>query len=138
MTWKIIPCSDYEKDKKDFAKKWPDEMQAIAANLCTFFRAIDAGAKQEQLKTLGFVHSEPLGILALDERGCKKRTKRKALRLYIFVDDRAETIFVMLIGDKSSQSRDIALCRGFVQPILDARKKSEAESRQSHTESESS
>lgn len=87
----------------------------------TLVRAVEAGAKTEQLKSLGFVHSEPLGILAVTERGCEKKTKPKATRLYVFVDDIKCEICVMLLADKSSQGKDIALCKKYVQEKLSER-----------------
>jgi hypothetical protein len=118
MAWQIVPCSDYEKPKKEFTKKWPEEMRAVAANLRTLLLALENGAKSEQLKSLGFVHSEPMGILAIDERGCEKKTKPKAVRLYVFPDESESILYVMLLGDKSAQSKDIALCKSFAQEKL--------------------
>lgn len=132
MAWHIVPSADYEKSVKDFEKKWPEELRAVASNLKTLFLAVEAGAKVEQLKTLGFVRSEPLGILAITERGCEKKTKPKATRLYVFVDDVKCQICVMLLADKSSQSKDISLCKKYVQDRLAARTKSQQHSNHSN------
>ena len=77
--------------------------------------ALNLGGKVEQLKSqLSFVHPEPLGMLALDERGPGKGTKKKTLRLYVYPDIIDHTVYLMLLGDKSSQPNDIALCKTFV------------------------
>lgn len=109
MTWKIVTTTDYEKARKEFAKKWPEELKGVGSNLRTLITALEVGTKAEQLKSLGFVHSEPSGILAITERGCEKKTKPKATRLYVFVDEVECEVWVMLLADKSSQSRDLAL-----------------------------
>ena len=128
MAWHIVLSADYEKAAKQFAKKWPAELRAVANNLRTLVQAVEFGAKVEQLKSLGFVHSEPHGILAITERGCEKKTKPKATRLYVFVDDVECEICVMLLAEKaskSSQSKDISLCKKYVQDRVAARTKSQ-------------
>ncbi len=119
--WTLISYQDYEKPKKQFNKKYREEMFAIAANLKTVVKAVENGSNLEQLKSLGFVHSEPLGIIAIDERGCEKRTKPKALRLYLFIDSVAHEIHVMLLGDKATKSGDILICKRSVQKLFDDR-----------------
>lgn len=121
MAWLLVSTEDYEKARREFGRKWPEELRAVASNLKTLILAVEAGTKSEQLKSFGFVHSEPLGILAITEQGCNKKTKRKAIRLYIFIDDVRSEICVMLLGDKSRQSNDIALCRKYVQERLSER-----------------
>jgi len=123
MPWQIVECDDYLKRKKEFIKKWPQEMVAVANNLATFFLAVQAGAKTEQLKTLGFVRSEPLGILAITEKGVSRGTKPKAFRLYVYVDEDAQLIHLMIIGDKQPQrqSEDIRLCTNYVEGVISSR-----------------
>ena len=123
MPWKAVECDDYLKRKKDFNKKWPQEMMAIAANLATLFQSLNAGVKPEQLKNFGFVHSEPLGILAITERGVSKGTKPKAIRLYVYADQKTETAHLMLIGDKQpqNQAHDIKMCKKYVEDLTASR-----------------
>jgi transcriptional regulator with XRE-family HTH domain len=56
MAWKFAPCTDYEKSKKDFVKKWRLEMLAVANNLQTLMQTLDRGVKPEQLKTSNSTH----------------------------------------------------------------------------------
>lgn len=115
MAWQFCPCSDFEKQKKDFGKRWPAEMRAVASNLMTMLRALQEGTKPEQLKLLGFVHGNyPLGILSIDETGHGKNSKPKAIRLYVFPSEPEEALYVMLLGEKDKQSQDVALCKEFV------------------------
>lgn len=115
MGWTLVPCTDYEKRRGDFSKKWPHEMRAIANNFKTLVAAIEDGANPEQLKSLGFVHGNyPLGILSIDETGHEKGSKPKAIRLYLFPCTEESKLYVMLLGDKSKQSEDVALCKNFV------------------------
>jgi hypothetical protein len=130
--WKPVPCEDYEKAKKDFVKKWRPEMLAVANNLQTLMQTLDRGVKPEQLKSLPFVHGEyPIGILSIDESGHEKKSKPKAIRLYVFPCESKQLLYVMLIGDKSEQHDDVKLCKAFVSKIFDSCKPPPQPARQS-------
>lgn len=125
MPWQAVECDDYIKSKKEFIKKWLPEMMQVAANLRTLFLALHGGTKAEQLKNLSFVHSEPLGILAISEKGVAKSSP-KAFRLYIYPEYETELVHLMLIGEKQSkpsQNRDIQLCKTYVQGLIDSHQK---------------
>ncbi len=119
MTWTMSPCSDYANAIKVFTKKWPHEMRAVANNLRTLMQSLDRGANPEQVKSLGFVHGNyALGILSIDETGHEKGSKPKSIRLYIFPCETEKSVYVMLLGDKSSQHNDVKLCKDFVSKKL--------------------
>jgi len=120
--WPMISHSDVGKRLKRYQKKWPREMVNVLDNLDSLHRALCAGSKPEQLKSFGFVHSEPMGILAVDQKGTGKG-KLKQFRLYTFADLVSETLHLRILGDKDTQSDDIALAKVFVQGILDARER---------------
>ena len=84
MTWKVVPYQDYEKPKKEYTKKYREEMMAIASNFRTLTLALEDGCKVEQLKKFGFVHSEPSEMIAIDETACDKKRNRK-LSGYIYL-----------------------------------------------------
>jgi hypothetical protein len=117
MAWQISACVDYLKVRKDFSKKYPHEMRAVAGNLLTLFQALENGAKPEQLKSLGFVHGNyPLGILSIDETGHEKQSKPKALRLYLYPCEAEQVVYAMLLGEKDArQPGDVKLCKHFVE-----------------------
>ncbi|TXT21070.1 MAG: Uncharacterized protein FD138_4106 [Planctomycetota bacterium] len=110
MKW----CEDAQKRLKKYGKKWMHEVVNVSDNLGTLIDALDEGAKPEQLKKLGFVRSEPSGILAIDESGPGKGSKMKALRLLVFPHEEKQDLYVMTLGDKDSESDDIRLCKVFV------------------------
>ena len=69
------------------------------------------GAKVQQVKA-GFLHPEPLGVIAIDQKGGGKALDET--RLYVFPDEDEEVLHIITLGDKRSQADDIALCRQFV------------------------
>lgn len=65
----------------------------------------------QQVKA-GFLHPEPQGVLAIDQKGSGKALAET--RLYVYPDEDDEIAHVITLGDKRSQPDDIALCRQFV------------------------
>jgi hypothetical protein len=112
--WILQPESEYKKQ----AGKWPPKHQreygAVHNNLDTFLKALQLGAKLEQVK-FGFVHREPRGIVAIDQKGGGQGLKET--RLYIYPNKAAQIIHVVTIGDKSSQKADIKYTCEFVDSL---------------------
>ncbi|SRR6266478_6160339 len=116
--WNLNSLPDVQKKLDRFKKKWAHEMTNVFDNLDTFMEALNAGTKPEQLKQLGFVHSEPLGILAIDQRGPGKGSKLKQFRLYVFPEEDAEQLHLITLGDKDSQQDDLNQSKSFAQGLL--------------------
>ncbi len=112
--WSVSPEDEYLHRRKKWPKKHKRELEAVHDNLDTFLKALIAGACPIQAK-FGFVHPEPLGVLAIDQKGGGQGLKET--RLYIFPDVNTRTVRVITLGDKSSQSNDIALCKEFVKSL---------------------
>jgi hypothetical protein len=115
--WQLEAESDYKKALKRLVKKHRREVQAAHDNLDTFFRAISAGAAPRQVK-MGCIHPEPSGVLAFDQKGGGAGLKE--IRLYTYPDEDTEALYLITIGDKNSQGRDVLNCREWV---TDLRKK---------------
>jgi hypothetical protein len=115
--WPIKGQEGLGRRFKDFQKKWPHELKNVFDNLDTLHEALCNGARPEQLKKLGFVRSEPSGILAIDQKGPGKKAKLKALRLYVFADVTDEVLHVIELGDKDSQRDDLRNSIAFVRRL---------------------
>ena len=113
--WEIERHDDFYKRIKTFQKKYRRELQNALDNLDTFHLALQAGAKPSQIKK-GFIHAEPHGVLAIDQKGHGKHLKET--RLYIYADQREQVIHVITIGDKDSQEDDIKFCSEFAKSLL--------------------
>lgn len=66
--WNVQPEDEYIRRVNRWPKKYRRELLAVHDNLDTFLRALNEGAKLEQAK-FGFIHSEPRGVLAIDQKG---------------------------------------------------------------------
>lgn len=112
--WKLEPSDDYARDHRRYEKKRPRELVAVTDNLDTFFETLKGGAKLPQIK-FGFIHPEPQGVLAIDQKGGGKSLAQT--RLYIFPDPKTQVIHLIALGDKGSQSQDLQTCRNFMQEL---------------------
>lgn len=113
--WTLEPTDPFSRNLKWYAKKRPRELQAVLDNLDTFHEALNAGALPQQVR-VGFIHPEPQGILAVDQKGGGANLQQT--RLYMFPWVPTKTIYLLALGDKRSQSDDIRLCRQTVDELL--------------------
>jgi hypothetical protein len=120
--WKLILTDEYERRHKRYEKDHPRELQAVLDNLDTYFKSLEAGIKPLQIRH-GFMHNEPLGVVAIDQKGGGKSLAQT--RLYVYPDTEAEVLFVITLGDKCSQKNDLETCRSFVSNLRKKKKDSD-------------
>ena len=65
------------------------------------------------------MHNEPLGVVAIDQKGGGRNLAET--RLYVYADVTTETLHVITLGDKRSQKNDIATCQTFVNELRKGR-----------------
>jgi hypothetical protein len=112
--WRQVPTDEFTKRVKRWPKKYRRELGAMLANLQTILSALQAGSKVESLE-FGFVHHEPGGVLALDQKGGGAGLKPCRLYTYPHVDE--EVLHVITMGDKNSQSEDIKYAKAFADGV---------------------
>ena len=106
MDWEILIHDTYPGHRqKNLAKKHCREVTNVFLNLETYKTALEAGEHPEQLKRyFSFVHDEKRGLFAIDQR---PPVKGFQLRLYIYPDMTQKKLYILIIGDKNTQSDDI-------------------------------
>jgi hypothetical protein len=112
--WKIKTTDEYQRRLKQFQKKRPRELAAVLDNLDTYHKALIGGTRPKQA-VFGFVHAEPLDIVALDQKGGGASLAQT--RLYVYPDAAREILYIITLGDKKSQNDDIATCKDFVKKL---------------------
>ena len=110
--WNIEALETYERAHKHYEKKHPNELAAVLDNLDRYFKALRNGV-HPQFIVAGYIHDEPKGIKALDQKGGGKG-KMKQARLYVYPYLGVKVLYLITIGDKASQREDIRLCSDFV------------------------
>ena len=103
--WVLLPHSAYLRDLRWYAKKRPAELSDVLRNL---ERTMTLLANSPHPRTIqaGFLHPEPHGMVAVDQRGGAGRLQET--RLYCYAQADTRTLHLLGIGDKSSQSADLA------------------------------
>src|SRR4051794_15687256 len=109
--WKLQDVDEYRRRHRRYEKDHPRELRAVMDNLDTFFKSLESGVKPLQIKH-GFLHNEPQGVVAIDQKGGGKDLAQT--RLYVYPDLETETLFLITLGDKRSQKNDLTTCRTFV------------------------
>ncbi|MBE7444681.1 MAG: hypothetical protein HS132_05325 [Planctomycetia bacterium] len=112
--WKLELSPFFESRFKRFQKKHPPEAQAMLNNLDTYLITLNDGVNPINIKA-GFIHHEPDGIKAIDQKGGKGKLMQS--RLYIYPDTSTKLVHVISVGDKTDQQGDINECRGYIKPL---------------------
>lgn len=119
--WHLQKTSEFDRRLKWFRKKRPRELTAMLDNLDTLQKAIgEHGLNPAEAWKLGFVHAEPAGVLAIDQKGGSGGGRLAQARLYLFLQPRERVIHLLTIGGKDTQSADIDYARKTVAAILEA------------------
>lgn len=116
LSWELSSTDKYERKLKTYEKKNPNELIAMLSNLDTYHHALNQLGNPLQIKS-GFIHQEPKGIIAIDQRGGKQKVKLKQTRLYVYPDIESGNLYLLTIGDKRTQRADIQYCKNFVNRI---------------------
>ena len=111
LMWHLVTTDDFERCLKHYQKKRPRELKGCLNKLDTLLLSLNEGADPQRIPH-GFIHPEPHGVLALDQRGGGANLSQ--MRLYVYLDKTAEKAYAITLGDKRSQSTDIQICNRFV------------------------
>lgn len=113
--WTFASTPEYTRRHRRYIKDNPRELNAVLANLDTYFATLNVGTKPSQIKH-GFIHPETCGVIAIDQRGGKGKLAQT--RLYIYPDVDTKTLYLITLGDKRDQkTSDIPTCRQFMKEL---------------------
>jgi hypothetical protein len=104
-SWVLLPHSAYLRDLRWYAKKRPAELSAVLRNLERTMTLL-ANSPHPRIIQAGFLHPEPHGMVAVDQRGGAGRLQET--RLYCYAQADTRTLHLLGISDKSSQHADLA------------------------------
>ena len=79
--WQIEPSTQFEKDQKWSDKKHPDELAAVLRNLQRFLLLLKV-AKNCKCVEAGYLHKEPGGVIAIDQKGFSGNLQETRLYTY--------------------------------------------------------
>ena len=108
-------AEDFSPRWSRFLKKHEHEASAMIKNLDKYFKSLSTGTNPMQI-TGGFIHSEPKGIKALDQKGCLVM-KPTQTRLYVFPEVERSILHVITVGTKTDQRSDIRTAVFYVESL---------------------
>ena len=104
-SWVFLPHSAYLRDLRWYMKKRPVELAAVHRNLERYMILLARSPSVRSVQA-GFLHPEPHGMVAVDQRGGGGRLQET--RLYCYAHNGSRIVHLLGIGDKSSQPADLA------------------------------
>ncbi len=110
--WTIEPSTQWEKDQRWYDKKRPDELAALLRNLKRYLALLNV-SKNSKCVEAGYLHKEPMGVVAIDQKGSGANLQET--RLYTYADDEQKLVHLIAIGGKDAQHSDIEYSKAFVQ-----------------------
>lgn len=114
MAWVLQKSNFFDSRFKRFEKKHQEEAKAVLNNVDTYFRTLESGCNPINIKA-GFIHDEPEGIKAIDQKGGKGKLMQT--RLYVYPDAATMILHVISIGTKVDQKSDIKECQDYIRPL---------------------
>ena len=112
--WNIEETDKFLITFRKYEKKHEEEAVAAMTNLGGYMQLLEKGVNPLQISA-SYVHDEKKGLVAVDQ----KKTKRKLreTRLYFYPDVEDMIVYLLIIGDKNSQQKDIKFCRKQIKQI---------------------
>jgi len=89
-------------------------MSAVLRNLERYLSQLK-NAPNSQVVAAGFLHKEPMGIRAIDQKGRGRNLQET--RLCTYADDAKQVVYLITMGNKDTQADDIALSKEFVNEL---------------------
>ena len=116
--WVLERSELFERRFRQYQKKHRAETIATLVNLEKYLAALNAGAKPGIIHK-SFVHYEPQGVVAIDQKGAKGGSRET--RLYTYAVEVGCVLHLITMGDKKTQKQDLKDCNEFVRSLLKRR-----------------
>lgn len=108
--WQLEPTTQWQRDLKWYEKKRPDELSAVLNNLRRYLAVLNVSKNAKSVDG-GYLHKEPGGVIAIDQKGC--RANLQETRLYTYAVDETKTVYLITVGNKDSQHADVEYAKSF-------------------------
>lgn len=112
--WQTEPTTQWQKDVRFYEKNRPNELAAVLRNLERYVNQLK-NAPNSRSVVAGYLHNEPMGIVAIDQKGGGRNLQET--RLYSYADDAKQVVYLITIGNKDTQTADIAMSKEFVNEL---------------------
>lgn len=114
--WVFKTTGRFERDRAHYNKKHPRELAACLSNTLLRYLPMLNAALNPRAIHAGFLHPEPGGVMAVDQKGGGGNLRET--RLYTYAQADTRTLHLLLLGDKATQRRDLAELRKLLSEII--------------------
>ncbi|MDP8299595.1 MAG: hypothetical protein P9L88_06825 [Candidatus Tantalella remota] len=114
LEWNIEETVKFSTTYKRYEKKHEEEAIVAMVNLINYMQLLEKGVNPLQISA-SYVHDERKGLIAVDQKTPKR--KLKETRLYFYPDLKTSIVYLLIIGDKNTQQKDIKHCRDQIKKI---------------------
>ncbi len=114
MRWALKESQRWTKDYRHYEKKHPMELAAVMSNLDRYMEALNT-TSHHRLIQAGYLHNEPSGVIAIDQKGGGGNLQATRLYTYAYLKDKS--LYLITIGSKREQQDDIKYCKEFVKNL---------------------
>ena len=109
--WQLEPITQWERDKKWYEKKRPNELAAVLHNLKRYLAQLNAAPNPKAIMA-GYLHPRADGR---GGGGSARRGRQFAGNTALSLSGRrTEMLYIITIGNKDEQPADIEFCKEFV------------------------
>ena len=109
--WKLATTEWFEADRVRYEKKHSRELAAVMNNVSRYVQALNC-SKLASFVRAGYLRPEGGGVVAVDQSAGGGALQ--ATRLYTYADQTEKTLWLIAIGDKQTQPKDIQQSKRFV------------------------
>ena len=113
--WQIEPSTQWEKGLRYYEKKHPDELAAVLNNLNRYMSLLKTAPNSRSIQA-GFLHGEPGGVVAIDQKGGGGNLQET--RLYTVAVDSQQIVHLITIGNKADQPSDVSYSKAFAESLV--------------------
>lgn len=107
--WETEPTTQWPKDVKHYEKKHPNELAAVLRNLKRFLALLEIAPNCKAVQA-GFLHNEPKGIVAVDQKGGGGNLQET--RLYTYPHEtKSKKCFTLLQSGIKMNNQPIYSCQ---------------------------
>jgi len=114
--WRFLVTSHFERAKRRYDKKRPDELAAVLRNLDRLRELLD-GLSRCRSAQAGYLHHEPEGYPRCLSLLCRSQPLTAYRRDNVFPVDETRALHIITVGNKNSQAADLQVALEYVRSL---------------------
>lgn len=114
MEWELSESDFFRVRLKKYKKNKKCEIAQALKNVDKYIQELREIDRPMQVSG-GYIHKEPHGAVAVDQKGSGNHLS--PIRVYLYPDEETKTVWIVTVGTKRRQQKDIKELKSFIQKI---------------------